>query len=145
MGPQPAYLVETSNLVRTNPLRFTLTCTVHGVTPDDYDFTIIQDPTTASFDVKHLLTGMLYYLRASSITDKGVSLPMDSVPIAIAPRGVPGKISPLIIRPLNEATLLVSFEASAEANGAHVEEYIIDSSSHPDFSERTRIQVQPNH
>ena len=139
MGPQPAYLVETSNLVRTNPLRFTLTCTVHGVPPDDYDFTIIQDPMTISFDVKHLLTGKLYYLRVSLITDKGVSLPINSVPIAIAPGGLPGKISPPIIQPLNEATLLVCFEASAEAKGAHVEEYIIDSSSHPDFSESTRM------
>ena len=145
MGPQPAFSVDTSNLVGTNPLGFTLTRTVHGVPPDDYDITIIQDPTTTSFDVEHLLTGKLYYLRVSSITDIGVSLPKDSVPIAIAPGGVPGKISPPSIRPLNEANLLVSFEASAEANGAHVEEYIIDSSSHPNFSESTRIRVQPNH
>ncbi len=62
MSPQPAFLVDTSNLVGTNPLGFTLTRTVHGGPPDDYDFTIVQGTTTTSFDVKHLLTGKLYYL-----------------------------------------------------------------------------------
>ena len=62
MGPQPAFSVDTSNLVGTIPLGFTLTRTVHGVRPDDYDITIIQDPTTTSFDIEHLLTGKLYYL-----------------------------------------------------------------------------------
>jgi hypothetical protein len=62
MSPQPAFSVDTSNLVGTNPLGFTLTRTVHGGPPDNYDFTIVQDTTTTSFDVKHLLTGKLYYL-----------------------------------------------------------------------------------
>jgi len=74
-----------------------------------------------------------------------VSLPSSPLPIAIAPGGIPGRVSPPSIRPLNESTLFVSFEASAEANGATVEEYVIETSSQSSFTVKSQIRVQPNH
>ena len=142
--PQPASSVDSLILVGTNPLGLSITRTVLGVSPDDYDVAIIQDPTVTSFDMENLLTGKPYYIRVSSITDKGESLPVDTMPISITPGGVPGEILPPSTRPLNENTLLVSFEAAAEANGAPVEEYVIESSSEPIFSGSSRITVQPN-
>ncbi|KAL7541113.1 LOW QUALITY PROTEIN: hypothetical protein ACHAXR_012985 [Thalassiosira sp. AJA248-18] len=145
IGPQPAFSVDTSYLVGTNPLGFAITRTVAGISPDDYAVTVIQDPTVTSFDMENLLTGKPYYIRVSSITDKGESSPVGSLPVSITPGGVPGEISPPGIRPLNENTLLVSFEAAAEANGAPVEEYVIESSSDPSFSGSSRMTIQPNH
>ena len=145
VGMQPSFSVDTSNLIGYNPNGFTITRTVDGVKPEDYDVTIIRDLATTSVDIKDLTTGKPYYIRLSSISNKGVSLPTNSVPIAIAPGGIPGKVSPPSIRPLNESTLLVSFEASAEANGATVEEYVIETSSQSSFTVKSQIRVQPNH
>ena len=94
IGAQPSFLVDTSNLVGTNPGGFLLTRTVTGVKPEAYDVTIIQDPTTTSLDIQNLKTGKPYFIRVSSLLDKGVSLPMNSIPIAIAPGGTPAKVSP---------------------------------------------------
>lgn len=48
-------------------------------------------------------------------------------------------------RPLNESTLLVSFEASAEANGATVEEYVIETSSQIKlYFQIAKIEFNPN-
>ena len=146
VGPQPDLSVDTSNLIGTNPLGFTISSVVPGVLPDDYDVTLVQDPTVTSYEMEGLLTGKPYYIRVSSIADQGESLPMDSSPIFIAPGGVPGDIPPPSIKPLNENTLLVSFEAAAQANGASVDEYIVESSSSdPSFTQASVITVHPNH
>jgi len=63
----------------------------YGVKPEDYDVTIVEDLATTSVDIEDLTTGKPYYIRLSSISNKGVSLPTNSVPIAIAPGGIPGK------------------------------------------------------
>ncbi|KAL7442689.1 hypothetical protein ACHAXH_009869 [Discostella pseudostelligera] len=145
VGPQPAFSVDTSGLVGMNPLGFTITRTVPGVPPSDYNVTIIHDPTATSFDVKNLSPGKPYNIRVSSITDRGDSLSIDSVPATITPGGIPGKMPQPSIRAIDETTLLVSFEASAENNGAPVEEYFIETSSNTSFSVNSRIVVQPNH
>lgn len=143
VGMQPSFAVDTSNLIGYNPNGFTITRTVDGVKPEDYDVTIVEDLATTSVEIANLTTGKPYFIRLSSISDKGISLP--NVHIAIAPGGIPGKVSPPSIRPLNESTLLVSFEASAEANGAMVEEYVIETSSQSSFTVKSQIRVQPNH
>ena len=145
VGPQPAFSVDTSNLVGTNPMGFEITRLVPGVPPEDYNATVIRKPTMTSFDVKNLSPGKPYYVRVSSLTDRGESLPVDSVPATITPGGVPGIMSPPSIRPVNEITVLVSFAASAENNGALVEKYFVETSSNTSFSQSSRIIVQPNH
>ena len=146
VGPQPDFSVDTQNLVGMNPLGFTITRTVPGVLPEDYDVTIIQDPTVTSFEMDNLITGKPYYVRVASIAERGESSPVVSSPISIAPGGVPGDISAPSIRPLDENTLLVSFEAAAAANGAAIEEYVVEASKDPSFSGiHPTITVQPNH
>ncbi|KAL9181119.1 hypothetical protein ACHAXT_009924 [Thalassiosira profunda] len=144
VGPQPAFQVDTANLVGTNPLGFTVARTVAGVLPDDYDATLVQDPAATSVELEHLVTGVTYYTRVFSITDKGESLPVSTQPASITPGGVPGEVSPPGIRSLDDSTLLVSFEAAAEANGAPVEEFVVETSSDPSFVDSTSATVQPD-
>ncbi|KAL7554112.1 hypothetical protein ACHAWF_017504 [Thalassiosira exigua] len=144
-GPQPALTVDPSGLVGTNPLGFSITRTVPGILPDDYAVVAIDDPTATSFVMDNLMTGKPYFVRVSSISHKGDSFPVDSYPSSIAPGGVPGEISSPSIRPLNENTLEVSFEAAAEANGAPVGEYIVESSEDPSFASSSKITVRPDH
>jgi len=146
VGPQPDFSVDTSNLIGTNPLGFTITRIVPGVLPDEYDVTLIEDPTVTSHEMDNLLTGKQYYVRVSSIAERGESLPQVSSPLSLSPGGVPGDIPSPRIRSLNETTLLVSFEAAAQANGAPVQEYIVEASSDSSFTDNhSEITVHPNH
>jgi len=145
-GPQPAFSVDTSNLIGLNPTGFSITRDVPGELPDDYDAIVVQDPSTTSFNLTDLETGKIYYLRISSMMDEGKKISVPTSPVECAPGGVPGKVSLPYMRAFDNKTVLVSFEATAEANGVPVEDYIVEySPADPSFSGSSRIAVRPSH
>ena len=60
VGMQPSFSVGTSNLIGYDPNGFTITRTVNGVKPEDYDVTIIQDLATTFVEIESLTTGKPY-------------------------------------------------------------------------------------
>ena len=146
IGPQPSFSVDTSNLIGLNPIAFSINRDVTGAFPDDYHAMILQDPSATSYNLTDLDTGKMYYVRISSIADGGKKMSAPTPQEECAPGGVPGKVMPPYMRTFDNETVLVTFEATAEANGAIVEDYIIEySAADPTFLSSTTITVQPSH
>eukprot|EP00985_Skeletonema_marinoi_P002205 scaffold893_cov143-Skeletonema_marinoi.AAC.9 len=146
VGPQPSFSIDTSNLIGLNPTGFSITRDVPGELPDDYDVIFVQDPSMTSFNLTDLETGKMYYMRISSMADEGKRVSLPTPPSECAPGGVPGQVKLPFMRAFDNETVLVTFEATAEANGASVEEYIVEySPADPSFSASSRITVQPSH
>ena len=146
LGPQPAFSVDTSNLVGLNPTSFSITRDVPGELPDDYNAVVVQDPSTTSFNLTDLHTGKMYYVRISSMMDEGKKISVPTSPPECSPGGVPGEVKLPYMRAFDNETVLVSFEATAEANGAPVEDYIVEySPADPSYSASSIITVQPSH
>jgi len=132
-GPQAGLSADTTNLVGINPDGFVISRDVLGEFPRDYNFAVITDPSTSTFDIGGLSPGQPTYISISSIGPSGHSQPVQAQPSAVSPGGVPGPvISQMSVK--NETTLVVSFEADADENGATVEEYAIEISTDPDFA-----------
>ena len=144
IGPQPAFSVDATFLIGTNAIAFSATRTVMGVSPDCY-FSEKVDPNSTFLELQGLVTGKPYYVRMSSISDTGESLFIESTPKYLTPGGAPDVVSMPLIRSLNENTLLVSFEAPSESNGAVIEKFVVESSRNPSFSNSARIDVQPDY
>ena len=146
VGPQPSFSVDTSNLIGLNPTGFSITRDVPGELPDDYDVIVVQDLSMTSFNLTDLETGKMYYVRISSMVDEGKRISLPTPSSECAPGGVPGQVKLPFMRAFDNETVLVTFEATAEANGASVEEYIVEySPADPSFSASSRITVQPSH
>ncbi|KAL7444023.1 hypothetical protein ACHAXM_009254 [Skeletonema potamos] len=147
VGPQPSFSVDASKLIGLNPTGFSITRDVQGELPHDYDAIVVQDPSTTSFNLTDLETGKLYYVRVSSMIDEGKKISVPTVPVECAPGGMPGKVSMPHMRAFDNKAVLVSFEATAEANGAPIEDYIVEySPADPSFSSGSvRIAVRPSH
>ncbi|KAL3797523.1 hypothetical protein HJC23_009887 [Cyclotella cryptica] len=145
VGPQPAFSVDTTYLVGANPSGFTVTRSVTGTVPDCYLSVIADDPTATTLQLHDLVTGKPYYIRVASISDSGESEQVESIPTYITPGGVPDPVAIPHITPLNENTLLVTFETPPESNGAVIDYFFIDSSRDPSFSSITRIVAKPDY
>ena len=144
VGPQPVFSVDATFLIGTNPIAFSTTRTVTGILPHCY-FSEIVDPNSTSLELQGLVTGKPYYVRMSSVSDTGESSLIESTPKYLTPGGSPDAVSLPLIRSLNENTLLVSFEAPLESNGAVIDKFVVESSRNPGFSNSTRIEVQPDY
>ena len=99
----------------------------------------------ASFDLQDLVTRKPYYACATSISDAGESELVESTPKSIIPGGVPDPIPLPHIKPMNENTLVVSFEAPSDSKGATIDHFVVESSKDPSFSSSTRIEAQPSY
>lgn len=143
-GPQPSFTVDYSHLVGANTAGFSVARSVLGVLPESYASFTIADPTVSTFDLTNLQTGRPYYVRVSSVSDAGESRAVDTLPAFITPGGVPELLSSPSIRAKDDHTLLVSFEAEEESNGAVIEEFVIDSSRDPSFSNSSRTTALPD-
>eukprot|EP00956_Cyclotella_meneghiniana_P022416 scaffold42451_cov66-Cyclotella_meneghiniana.AAC.3 len=144
VGPQPTFSVDTTFLVGTNPMAFSVSRSVAGLLPDCYSSALV-DPSVTSFELQDLATGKLYYARVASISDTGESELVESTPKSIIPGGVPDPILLPRIKPANDNTLVVSFEAPSDSNGAIIDYFVVESSKDPSFSSSTRIEAQPNY
>ena len=137
-GQQAGFSVDTTNLIGANPDGFVISIDVTGELPRDYNFAVIADPSVSTFDIGGLSPGQPTYVSISSISASGRSQPVQAQPLAVSPGGVPGPVlSQMSIK--NETTLVVSFEADADENGATIEEYAIEIGSDPSFA--TSVQA----
>ncbi|KAL7514942.1 hypothetical protein ACHAXN_013076 [Cyclotella atomus] len=144
VGPQPAFSIDTTFLVGANQDAFSANRIVAGVLPNCYSTFLVQ-PTSTSLELQDLVTGKAYYVRVASISDSGESDLVASTPISISPGGVPDPVSLPHLKALNENTLLVTFEAPSDSNGAPINQFVVESSRDPSFSSNTRIDVQPDY
>ncbi|KAL7473049.1 hypothetical protein ACHAXS_013421 [Conticribra weissflogii] len=144
VGDQPDFFAETSKLIGTNPLGFITRSLIDGIPPNGYQSFIIDDPEATSYKLGNLQTGRPYYVRVASISDKGESLHIGTSPTYLAPGGIPEQISSPTMKSLDERTILLTFPSAATSNGAVINEYVIDLSTEPSFSNSSRIQHIPS-
>lgn len=100
-----------------------------------YSNSSFEGSATWTYLISNLDTGTNFYVRVSAEGDSvgyGAAAYADNNPVA--PRGVPGQLGSVEISRVDDVTLSVEVEQTAEANGAEIDGYNIEWDTSPLFN-----------